>query len=103
MLAPPHPSTLQDDFLIIHECQYDTVLESVFKTELLSLLFKRYGERAQKQLPIKFSNQYAAAAPPPTFPGAGGAGRGSFSGPFPAVTDSGVDCSWTWRVSRPHF
>ncbi|KAL7977979.1 hypothetical protein Chor_004966 [Crotalus horridus] len=50
-------STLQDDFLIIHESQYDTVLESVFKTELLSLLFKRYGERTQKQLPIKFSNQ----------------------------------------------
>uniref|UniRef100_A0A8C6XZQ4 Myosin IEb n=1 Tax=Naja naja TaxID=35670 RepID=A0A8C6XZQ4_NAJNA len=50
-------SMLQDDFLILHESQYDTVLESVFKTELLSLLFKRYGERTQKQLPIKFSNQ----------------------------------------------
>ncbi|ETE57720.1 Myosin-Ie, partial [Ophiophagus hannah] len=50
-------STLQDDFLILHESQYDTVLESVFKTELLSLLFKRYGERTQKQLPIKFGNQ----------------------------------------------
>ncbi|XP_013910939.1 PREDICTED: unconventional myosin-Ie-like [Thamnophis sirtalis] len=50
-------STLQDDFLILHESQYDTVLESVFKTELLSLLYKRYGERTQRQLPIKFSNQ----------------------------------------------
>ncbi|XP_025027120.1 unconventional myosin-Ie-like [Python bivittatus] len=50
-------STLQDDFIIIHEPQYDSVLESVFKTELLSLLCKRYEERTQKQLPIKFSNQ----------------------------------------------
>uniref|UniRef100_A0A670JVA8 Myosin IE n=1 Tax=Podarcis muralis TaxID=64176 RepID=A0A670JVA8_PODMU len=50
-------STLQDDFIIIHEPQYDSVLESVFKTELLSLLYKRYEERTQKQLPVKFSNQ----------------------------------------------
>ncbi|KAJ6651635.1 hypothetical protein lerEdw1_020767 [Lerista edwardsae] len=50
-------STLQDDFIIIHEPQYDSVLESVFKTELLSLLHKRYEERTQKLLPVKFSNQ----------------------------------------------
>nr|XP_034954835.1 unconventional myosin-Ie-like [Zootoca vivipara] len=50
-------STLQDDFIIIHEPQYDSVLESIFKTELLSLLYKRYEERTQKQLPVKFSNQ----------------------------------------------
>lgn len=68
---------MQDDFLIIHESQYDTVLESIFKTELLSLLFKRYGERTHKQLPIKFSNQYAAAAPP-SFPGVGGSREGLF-------------------------
>nr|XP_020653907.1 unconventional myosin-Ie-like isoform X1 [Pogona vitticeps]XP_020653908.1 unconventional myosin-Ie-like isoform X2 [Pogona vitticeps] len=50
-------STLQDDFIIIHEPQYDSVLECVFKTELLSLLYKRYEERTQKQLLVKFSNQ----------------------------------------------
>ncbi|XP_015265580.1 PREDICTED: unconventional myosin-Ie-like [Gekko japonicus] len=50
-------STLQDDFIIIHEPQYDTVLESTFKTELLSLLCKRYEERAQKPLTVRFSNQ----------------------------------------------
>uniref|UniRef100_A0A8C8T1E6 Myosin IE n=1 Tax=Pelusios castaneus TaxID=367368 RepID=A0A8C8T1E6_9SAUR len=50
-------STLQDDFLIIHESQYDSVLESVFKTELLSLLCKRYEERTHRPLPVKFSNQ----------------------------------------------
>ncbi|XP_063001784.1 unconventional myosin-Ie-like [Elgaria multicarinata webbii] len=50
-------STLQDDFIIIHEPQYDSVLESVFKTELLSLLYKRYEEKTQKQLTVKFNNQ----------------------------------------------
>ncbi|XP_056409188.1 unconventional myosin-Ie-like [Hyla sarda] len=50
-------SSLQDDFLIIHEAQYDSVLESVFKTEFLSLLYKRYEERTQKKLPLRFSNQ----------------------------------------------
>uniref|UniRef100_A0A8C3SKW1 Myosin IE n=1 Tax=Chelydra serpentina TaxID=8475 RepID=A0A8C3SKW1_CHESE len=50
-------STLQDDFLIVHEPQYDSVLESVFKTELLSLLCKRYEERTRRQLSVKFSNQ----------------------------------------------
>ncbi|XP_062897777.1 myosin IEb [Mobula hypostoma] len=49
-------STLQDDFFIVHEAQYDSVLQSIFKTELLSLLWKRYQERAQRDLPLKFSN-----------------------------------------------
>lgn len=48
---------MQDDFLIIHGPQYDSVLESVFKTELLSLLCKRYEERTRRQLTVKFSNQ----------------------------------------------
>uniref|UniRef100_A0A8C9THF7 Osteoclast-stimulating factor 1 n=1 Tax=Scleropages formosus TaxID=113540 RepID=A0A8C9THF7_SCLFO len=49
-------STLQDDFLIIHEEQYDSVLECIFKTEFLSLLYKRYEEKTQRKLPIKFNN-----------------------------------------------
>ncbi|XP_030605781.1 myosin IEb [Archocentrus centrarchus] len=49
-------STLQDDFFIIHEEQYDSVLQSVFKTEFLSLLVKRYEEKTQKKLPLKFNN-----------------------------------------------
>ncbi|XP_062848367.1 myosin IEb [Trichomycterus rosablanca] len=49
-------STLQDDFFIIHEEQYDSVLESVFKTEFLSLLYKRYEDRTQRKLPLKFNN-----------------------------------------------
>lgn len=50
-------STLQDDFIILHEAQYDSVLESIFKTEFLSLLYKRYEERMQKKLDVRFSNQ----------------------------------------------
>ncbi|XP_027005416.1 myosin IEb [Tachysurus fulvidraco] len=49
-------STLQDDFFIVHEENYDSVLESVFKTEFLSLLYKRYEERTRKKLPLKFNN-----------------------------------------------
>ncbi|XP_023657182.1 unconventional myosin-Ie-like [Paramormyrops kingsleyae] len=49
-------STVQDDFLIIHEEQYDSVLECNFKTEFLSLLYKRYEEKTRKKLPIKFNN-----------------------------------------------
>uniref|UniRef100_A0A8C9U5W1 Osteoclast-stimulating factor 1 n=1 Tax=Scleropages formosus TaxID=113540 RepID=A0A8C9U5W1_SCLFO len=51
-----HMITLQDDFLIIHEEQYDSVLECIFKTEFLSLLYKRYEEKTQRKLPIKFNN-----------------------------------------------
>ena len=49
-------STLQDDIFIIHEEQYDSVLQSVFKTEFLSLLVKRYQEKMDKKLPLKFNN-----------------------------------------------
>ena len=47
---------MQDDLFILHEQEYDRLLESVFKTEFLSLLAKRYEEKTQKQLPLKFSN-----------------------------------------------
>lgn len=49
-------STLQDDIFIIHEEEYDSVLQSIFKTEFLSLLVKRYQEKTQKKLPLKFNN-----------------------------------------------
>ncbi|XP_034409880.1 myosin IEb [Cyclopterus lumpus] len=49
-------STLQDDFFIVHEEEYDSVLQSIFKTEFLSLLVKRYQEKTQKKLPLKFNN-----------------------------------------------
>uniref|UniRef100_A0A8K9WYF5 Osteoclast-stimulating factor 1 n=1 Tax=Oncorhynchus mykiss TaxID=8022 RepID=A0A8K9WYF5_ONCMY len=46
-------STLQDDFFIIHEEHYDSVLQCIFKTEFLSLLYKRYDEKTQRKLPLK--------------------------------------------------
>ncbi|XP_031432344.1 myosin IEb [Clupea harengus] len=49
-------STLQDDFFIVHEERYDSVLQCIFKTEFLSLLYKRYEEKTQRKLPIKFNN-----------------------------------------------
>ncbi|XP_044135648.1 unconventional myosin-Ie [Bufo gargarizans] len=49
-------STLQDDFFILHEQEYDTLLESIFKTEFISLLAKHYEEKTQRKLPLKFSN-----------------------------------------------
>ncbi|KAL0985307.1 hypothetical protein UPYG_G00155280 [Umbra pygmaea] len=49
-------STLQDDFLIIHEEHYDSVIQCIFKTEFLSLLYKRYEEKTQRKLPLKFNN-----------------------------------------------
>ncbi|XP_046892633.1 myosin IEb [Hypomesus transpacificus] len=49
-------STLQDDFFIVHEEHYDSVLQSIFKTEFLSLLYKRYEEKALRKLPLKFNN-----------------------------------------------
>lgn len=41
---------------IVHEEEYDSVLQSMFKTEFLSLLVKRYQEKTQKKLPLKFNN-----------------------------------------------
>uniref|UniRef100_A0A3Q3B9Y2 Osteoclast-stimulating factor 1 n=2 Tax=Kryptolebias marmoratus TaxID=37003 RepID=A0A3Q3B9Y2_KRYMA len=49
-------STLQDDIFIIHEAEYDSVLQSIFKTEFLSLLVKRFQERTDRKLPLKFNN-----------------------------------------------
>ncbi|CAL9696483.1 unnamed protein product [Knipowitschia caucasica] len=50
-------STRQDDFFILHETQYDSLLESNFKTEFLSLLSKRSEEATKKKLPLSFSDR----------------------------------------------
>lgn len=49
-------STMQDDFMILHEQEYDSLLECVFKTEFISLLSQRFEEKTQRKLPLKFSN-----------------------------------------------
>lgn len=50
-------STRQDDFFILHEVQYDSLLESNFKTEFLSLLSKRYEEVTKRKLTISFNDR----------------------------------------------
>ncbi|KAJ6664230.1 hypothetical protein lerEdw1_008449, partial [Lerista edwardsae] len=49
-------STMQDDLFVLHEQEYDSLLESVFKTEFLTLLSKRFEEKTQRRLVLKFSN-----------------------------------------------
>uniref|UniRef100_A0A8D0D419 Osteoclast-stimulating factor 1 n=1 Tax=Sander lucioperca TaxID=283035 RepID=A0A8D0D419_SANLU len=49
-------STMQDDLIILHEQEYDSLLECVFKTEFISLLARRFEEKTQRKLPLKFSN-----------------------------------------------
>uniref|UniRef100_A0A8C9YHC5 Osteoclast-stimulating factor 1 n=1 Tax=Sander lucioperca TaxID=283035 RepID=A0A8C9YHC5_SANLU len=50
-------STRQDDFFILHEVQYDSLLESNFKTEFLSLLLKRYEDVTKRKLTISFADR----------------------------------------------
>lgn len=59
----PAPSTRQDDFFILQEDAADSFLESVFKTEFISLLSKRFEEAARRALPLTFSDTYAPPLP----------------------------------------
>ncbi|XP_036702708.1 unconventional myosin-If isoform X3 [Balaenoptera musculus] len=49
-------STRQDDFFILQEDTADSFLESVFKTEFVSLLCKRFEEAVRRPLPLTFSD-----------------------------------------------
>ncbi|NWI86333.1 MYO1F protein, partial [Pitta sordida] len=49
-------STRQDDFFILHEKDADNFLESIFKTELISLLCKRFEELTRSKLPLSFKD-----------------------------------------------
>uniref|UniRef100_G3T7I8 Myosin IF n=1 Tax=Loxodonta africana TaxID=9785 RepID=G3T7I8_LOXAF len=49
-------STRQDDFFILQENTADSFLESIFKTEFVSLLCKRFEEAARRPLPLTFSD-----------------------------------------------
>ena len=51
-------STLQDDFFILHvQGDYDSFLETVFKTEFLTVLSKRYKDKVGKTLHLTFSDR----------------------------------------------
>ncbi|XP_020366612.1 unconventional myosin-If [Rhincodon typus] len=49
-------STRQDDFVVLHEPEYDSLLESIFKTEFVSLLCKRTEELTHQKLQLKFAD-----------------------------------------------
>ncbi|XP_029466790.1 LOW QUALITY PROTEIN: unconventional myosin-If [Rhinatrema bivittatum] len=49
-------STRQDDFFILHEAEHASLLESMFKTELLSLLCKRFEEITKAKLQLHFAD-----------------------------------------------
>lgn len=51
-------STMQDDFFIIHSNDgYDSLLESVFKTEILTALTKSYKAKLSSDLDVKFADE----------------------------------------------
>ena len=50
-------SALQDDFMVIHvQNDYDSILESVFKTEFLTLLAKKYENVTNRKLQVDVNN-----------------------------------------------
>ncbi|KAE8631923.1 hypothetical protein XENTR_v10001359 [Xenopus tropicalis] len=49
-------STRQDDFFILQEVDHDTLMESVFKTEFISLMCKRYEEITSRKLRLNFTD-----------------------------------------------
>ncbi len=49
----------KDDFVIFHvRNTYDTVIESIFKTELVTTLSKKYKAATGQELPVHFSDKY---------------------------------------------
>ena len=51
-------SPYQDDFIVLHVANdYDSVLESLFKTEFLHVLSKKFEARTKRKLDINFSER----------------------------------------------
>ena len=51
-------SPLQDDFIVLHiSGEYDSVLETVFKTEFLTLLSSKYQESMNRQLKVDITSR----------------------------------------------
>jgi len=52
-------SPLQDDFIVLHiPGEYDSVLETVFKTEFLTLLSSKYQDSLSRQLKVDIVSRY---------------------------------------------
>ena len=58
----PVCSTMADDFLVLHvPTDYDSLIESVFKTELVVLLMEKSREFGSS-IDLNFSDEYGGAA-----------------------------------------
>ncbi|XP_067932052.1 unconventional myosin-Ie-like isoform X2 [Watersipora subatra] len=65
-------SALQDDFFILHSNDsYDSLLESVFKTEVLTCLSKCHKAKLSRDLRLKFNNSLEFAVKKEKWQGAG--------------------------------
>ena len=52
-------SPYQDDFMVLRvNNEYDTVVETVFKTEFLTLLSQKYKTVARRDLVVEFSQRW---------------------------------------------
>ena len=61
-------STLQDDFVVIHvPSEYDNVFETIFKTELLTILSEKYNTATGRNLTINFSDSITYTVKKTTF------------------------------------
>lgn len=51
-------STKSDGFVIIHVAEYDSLLSSAFKTELVAVLYERYNFHKKQSLPVQFKDEW---------------------------------------------
>ncbi|XP_065909782.1 unconventional myosin-Ie-like [Dysidea avara] len=99
-------SPYQDDFMVLRvNNEYDTVVETVFKTEFLTLLSQRYTNIAKRQLQIDFSPNVTFTLKKEGF-GGGGSRTLQFKqvpnvGDFPTIKASGKTCNITIQPGLP--
>eukprot|EP01135_Chromosphaera_perkinsii_P001858 Nk52_evm7s212 gene=Nk52_evmTU7s212 len=61
-------STRQDDFVVIHvPTEYDNVFETIFKTELLTILSEKYNTTTGRNLTVNFSDSITYSVKKTTF------------------------------------
>jgi len=88
-------SPLQDDFLVLHvQNDYDSIFESVFKTEFLTLLSKRYEAITNRKLQVDVNNSITVTVKKDKWEKFGGGGVRTLqfnkgTGDFPLLKPSG--------------
>lgn len=87
-------SPLQDDFVVLHvRDEYDTVVETVFKTEFLTLLSEKYKHLTNQTLRVEIAPTLSVLVKKEGFGGGGTRNikfiRGQNAGTFPILKPSG--------------